>query len=173
VARIGPVDLVPQLLPDAVMPAYTAPMNHSPDFVSLLDLPVGFPESSDSLGMIGEDGSVHHLTVGAGPRTLPGPIDGCGWRVTERGASLELEGDPGSAIAPNWLRIAYLASQASPVEISVDGRTRTEAVRSGLNELFLRSEADASTVTIDGLAAGTIVCIDTIEVGPQVLGPSW
>lgn len=171
VARLGPVDLVPQTLPDAVMPAYTSPVNQSAAFVALLDLPVTYPESSDKLGMLGNDGSVHAMVIGPGPRTGPGPLEGCGWRVTDRGRTLQLDGAPGSQIAPNWMRIAYLASQASTVEITVDGDTREESVRPGLNNLFLRSDGDVEEVRLAGLEPETTVCIDVIEVGPQVLGP--
>jgi hypothetical protein len=59
------------------------------------------------------------------------------------------------------------------VEVSVDGEARDAAVRSGLNDLFLRADADTRTVTIDGLDEGTTICIDTIEVGPQVMGEAW
>jgi hypothetical protein len=173
VARIGPVDLAPQLLPDTVMPAYTAPMNESPDFVAILDLPASFPDSSDSLGMIDEDGSVHHMAIGPGRRTFPGPVEGCGWRVRDKGRSLDLFGDPGSAIAPNWMRIGYLASQASTIEVTMDGETREESVRPGLNDLYISSDRDVDEVTIDGLTDGTTLCVDVVEVGPQVLGQPW
>ena len=173
VRRIGPVDLVPQRLPDTVMPAYTSPMNQSADFVALLDLPVAYPESSDRLGMIDDDGSVHGMIIGPGPRTAPGPADGCGWRVGERGRSLRLDGAPGSQIAPNWIRIAYLASQASIAQVTFDGKTRQESVRPGLNNLYLRTEGDPGEVRIDGLEPGTTLCVDAVEVGPQTLGPAW
>jgi hypothetical protein len=173
VERLGPVDLVPQTLPDTVMPAYTSPMNQSPDFVDLLDLPVTFPPSSDRLAMIDDDGSVHGMIIGPGPRTPPGPSEGCGWRVGERGRSLHLDGVAGSPIAPNWMRIAYLASQASIAEITFEGMTRQEAVRAGLNNLYLRVTGDPREVRIDGLEPGTTLCVDTVEVGPQVMGPAW
>ncbi|WP_299929819.1 hypothetical protein [uncultured Nocardioides sp.] len=173
VDRLGPVDLVPQTLPDSVMPAYTSPMNQSPDFVDLLDLPVTYPDSSDRIGMIDDDGSVHGMTIGPGPRTAPGPSEGCGWRIGERGRSLRLDGTPGSQIAPNWMRIAYLSSQASVAQVTLDGTTRQESVRPGLNNLYLRAEGDPGTVRIDGLEPGTTLCIDVVEVGPQVLGPAW
>lgn len=173
VGRLGPVDLVPQTLPDTVMPAYTSPMNRSPDFVALLDLPVSYPDSSDRLGMIDDDGSVHGMMIGPGPRSAPGPAEGCGWRVAERGRTIRVEGTSGSQIAPNWMRIAYLSSQASIAQVSFDGKTRQESVRPGLNNLYLRAEGEPGEVRIDGLEPGTILCVDAIEVGPQVLGPAW
>ena len=71
-----------------------------------------------------------------------------------------------------WARFGYLSSQDSPVTVTAGTSSVETRVRSGLNNLYLRLEGGFDHVTIDGLAPGTTLCVDTIEVGqPEPGGP--
>ncbi len=162
----GSVELAEQTLPGDVMPEYTQPMNSSRQFLELYDAPARFPESSAALNVIDPGGVVRPAYVKTGVTSRTGPVDDCGWRVGERGKTIPLSGEAFSWSW--WLRIGYLASSDSSIEVSAGGSTVEAQVRRGLNSLFVNIDGPFSHVSIAGLDPGTTLCVDTIEVGDPV-----
>ena len=162
-AESGTVDLADQTLPAEVMPEYTQPMNTSRQFLELYDASVRFPESSARLKVIDQQGFVRPAHVRTGVTSRLGPVEDCGWRVGERGKTIPLTGE---TFEWNWwLRVGYLASSDSSIEVSAGGNSVQARVRRGLNSLFVNLDGTYSHVTITGLDPGTTLCVDTIEVG--------
>ena len=80
----GPLDLADGLVPAAVMPSYTQPNNRVELFVPLVSDRARFPEVSDNLHVVTDNGSVQPAQVVDGIASQPGPDPGCGWKI-ERG----------------------------------------------------------------------------------------
>lgn len=167
--RLEPVDLVDGILPPRVMPRIFAPDNRVSSLAPLLSDSVDFPRSSDRLGIVSYDGTVHQVLIKAGQSSRPGPLDGCGWLVKGEGRSIPLRGR--AMELDWWMRIGYLADRAFPVTVSAGGRDVSGQIRPGLNNLYVRIEGTFDEVTLHGLPEGDSVCVDTIELGLPMAGP--
>lgn len=166
----GRTDMVDRVVPEDVMSQLAAPANNLEFLAPLVTDKVHFPDVSSELAIAGDDGSLRQVAIGRGVDSLPGPTPGCGWRVTAKGRQVPLAGDAFDFVW--WARIGYLSSQDSPVTVTAGTTSVETRVRSGLNNLYLRLEGGFDHVTIDGLAPGTTLCVDTIEVGqPEPGGP--
>lgn len=159
----GRTDMVDRVVPEDVMSQLAAPANNFEFLAPLVTDAAHFPDVSSDLATVGDDGSLRQVVIGRGVDSLPGPVAGCGWRVTERGRRIPLAGDAFDFVW--WARIGYLSSSDSPVTVTA-GQNRVEtSVRRGLNNLYLRLDGGFDHVTIDGLDPGTTLCVDTVEVG--------
>lgn len=161
-ARPG-VDLAPQLLPDDVMPGYTEPVNQMQVFTDLLGADVEFPDLSDDLNMVDGWGRVQEVELRVWHRSRPAPDDGCGWRVDRGGRTLPL-----TTVAAGdrwWVRLGYVATRRSPVTLTAGDTTASTTVERGVHQLFLRVDGSFDEVRVDGLAPGTVLCLDTVQVG--------
>lgn len=166
--RLGNVDLADQTVPNDVVLGLLYPSNTTKRLVPLMHTRARFPETTSRLAVLADDGRVHGALMNALVRSTPGPVPGCGWRVKADPVTIPLTGPivPGSW----WLRIGYLGSGESPVTVTA-GRTRvTSEIRPGLNSLFVRTQGDFDSVTLEGLAPGTTLCVDTLEVGQPIPG---
>lgn len=167
--RLEPVDLVDGILPPRVMPRIFAPDNRVSFLTPLLSDSVDFPPTSDRLGIVSYNGTVHQVLIKAGQSSKPGPLDGCGWQVTAEGRSIPLRGR--AMELDWWMRIGYLADRAFPVIVSAGGQDVSGQIRPGLNSLYVRIEGTFDEVTLHGLPEGDSVCVDTIELGLPMAGP--
>ena len=166
----GRTDLVDRVVPEDVMSQLAAPANNFEFLAPLVTDAAHFPEVSSDLAIVGDDGSLRQVAIERGVDSVPGPVAGCGWRVTERGRRIPLAGDAFDFVW--WARIGYLSSQDSSVTVSAGTTSVRTRVRSGLNNLYLRLDGGFDHVMIDGLDPGTTLCVDTIEVGqPEPGGP--
>jgi len=163
------LELVDSTLPESVMPGIFAPDNRVSSMTPLITDEVAFPTTSDRLAVVNSEGTVHQALIKLGVRSQEGPREGCGWQVTERGLDVPLEG---RAIEMDWwLRIGYLADESGPIVVSVPGDRIEAEVQQGLNNLFVQLSGTFEDVRIDGLAPGSNLCVDRIEVGQPVAGP--
>ena len=163
----GPADLPPQILPGNVMPSYSEPDNSSDVFLPLAGVEGPLPGHQRR-----PDG--HRLQRRGRPGAGQGRHDRRGRArcPTAAGSS-----PPGSSTIPLgdrtydwpwWLRIGYLSSQNSPITVSVGDSTHVSEVTKGLGALYVRAPGVFDHVTIGGLAPGTTLCVDSVEVGDPV-----
>lgn len=164
----GVVDLALQPVPDNVMSQLGAPLNNTEFLLPLVTEKVSFPSATDELMAVDNVGALYPAAIKLGVPSRPGPVDGCGWRVTQRGKDIPLSADAFDYIW--WARIGYLSSTASPVTVSAGETSIDTNVRRGLNNLYVRLEGAFDRVSISGLARGTTLCVDVIEVGEPVPG---
>lgn len=165
----GAVDLADTAVPEEVISAMFTPDNAVHRLVTLVSTSASFPRTSAQLAVVGPDGTLRRALIGPGVRSKPGPKPDCGWLVKKAGREIELT----ERAFPWewWVRIGYLASQDSPVEVSAGSDRVSATVEAGLNNLYVKVDGGAfDTVTIDGLDAGASMCVDTIEVGQPVPG---
>lgn len=174
VAR-GHVDLVGQTVPEAVMSRLALPANHTTFLLPLVTDRVDFPDRSGKLAMVDAQGALVRVDIEPRVRSLPGPTEGCGWKITDRGGSVPLE----EVTSPSqdetfryewWVRVGYLASQDSSVTVVAGGDAVTTELRAGVQELYLRLEGGLDEITFLGMDPGTTLCVDTVEVGPPTPG---
>jgi hypothetical protein len=166
--RLGNVDLADQTVPNEVILGLLYPSNTTRRLVPLMHTRARFPEATGRLAVLADDGRVHGAMMNAFVRSTPGPVPGCGWRVRADPVTVPLTG----RMVPGrwWLRIGYLGSGESPVTVTA-GRTRvTSEIHQGLNSLFVRTDCDFDSVTLEVLAAGATLCADTLEVGQPIPG---
>lgn len=168
VQAAGSVELADQVMPEDVMSQLAAPSNNSSFLIPLVTDGVTFPETSSRLTVIGEGGHLHDALIGNGVRSPSGPVDGCGWRVRDRGLTIPLDGEAFDSVW--WMRIGYLYSADSPVTVTADDQVVDASVQPGVNSLYVRVEGSFSEVRIDGIADGTVMCVDSIEVGTVAPG---
>jgi hypothetical protein len=159
----GPVDLADRVLPRSIISPYMAPNNTLSFLTPLSTDDARFPDSSSSLYVVGNDGRLRPARVTPSLASRPGKVPDCGWRVTEKGATVPLTGRADDATW--WMRIAYLATAPSTVAIAAGDTTVDASLRSGLNDLFLRVGTGFESVTITGVEPGVAVCVDRITVG--------
>lgn len=164
----APVDLVSTPTPEGVMNRLLYPRNNTKTLASLLDVKVRFPSESSRLLIVDDHGALRPVGIDAESSSTPGPMDGCGWRVTHKGASIPLQ--DAVRTAPSWMRIGYLASAPSSLTIGAGPQSRTVSIASGLGTLYVRTSAVFDTVEITGLRRGQSLCVDTIQVGRPVPG---
>jgi hypothetical protein len=163
VAARGRVDMVDRVLPEDVMSQLAAPANNFSFLAPLVTDLVHFPEVTPELATVADDGSLRQVVIERGIDSAPGPVPGCGHKVTEKGREIPLLGDAFDFVW--WARIGYLSSNDSPITVSAGRTTVDTTVQSGLNNLYVYLEGGFDHVTIDGLDPGTTLCVDIIEVG--------
>jgi hypothetical protein len=164
----GSVDLADQQVADDVMSHLAAPNNTVRRLTSLLSDQVAFPKTSARLAVVAPDGTLRQALVRPGVVSRPGPSQDCGWLVNKRGRDIPLTGRAFSWVW--WARIGYLASEDSTVRVSAGSDHVDATVQAGLNSLYVRLDGTFDTVRMDGLANGTTLCVDTIEVGQPTPG---
>jgi hypothetical protein len=164
----GAVDLADQPVAEDVMSNLAAPNNTVRRLASVLSDRVSFPRTSAHLAVVAQDGTLRRALIGPGVVSQPGPEQDCGWRVDARGRDVPLTGRAFRWVW--WVRVGYLASRASPVQVSA-GSTRVDTtIEPGLNSLYVKVDGSFDTVRIDGLDDGTTLCVDTVEVGQPTPG---
>ena len=164
----GAVDLVDQLVPEAVMSNLAAPNNTVSRMTSLLSNGVAFPDASARLAVVAPDGTLRQALIGPGVVSQPGPIEDCGWRVSSGGRDVQLTGTAFAWVW--WIRVGYLGSKDSPVVVTAGSSTVATTVEAGVNSLYVKVEGGFDSIRIDGLDPGTTVCVDKIEVGQPTPG---
>jgi hypothetical protein len=92
-----------------------------------------------------------------------GPLAECGWSVGASGRSIPLR--TGTLDVDWWLRIGYLASQRTDVTVTAGDVSRDATVNPGIGSLFVHATGAFDEVRVSGLAPGTTLCVDVIEVG--------
>ena len=164
----GTVDLANQLVPNDVMPAYTAPNDMTRNFVPLLASKARFPDSSDRLRLFTVDGQLRAADIKRGYKSVPGRVPDCGHRVQAPRADIDLDGTTFDFTW--WMRIGYISSANTPVTVTAGNSEVHARLRKGLHSLFVQTNGVFDSVRLSGLDAGTIVCVNVIEVGDAVPG---
>lgn len=160
----GPVDLAAQPVPEDVVPAFSAPYNTTRLLVPLLVDNARFPDTTDQLVVLADDGRPTKALIATATTSLPGPTPDCGWAV-RGGDSVRVPMQGATYDYSWWLRVGYLGSADTDVSVEVAGTRRTVPVQRGPHSLFLQVDGVVDSVTFSGLPEGATVCVDTVEVG--------
>lgn len=161
----GSLDLAEQPLPSDVSGAFGAPYNLTSTLLPMLSPAARFPDSTEQLHLVTEDGRVVRAEIDEATAADEGPVPGCGWQVRGRGRSVPLDG---VAIERAWwLRIEYLSSGDTGLRVAAGGDATTTDLAGGLGSILVRldPEEDFDEVTLDGLDPGVTLCVDELVVG--------
>jgi hypothetical protein len=165
--RQGAVDLVDRPVPNGVIGAYFAPDNRLARLTPLLSDGPRFPEWSSDLKVVADDGTVRQALIESdfGRERLDRD---CGWKVEEDGRTIRM---PRQLFPWTWwIRIGYLASDASPVTVSTSGQDVEASVEAGLGSLYVQVDGAVGDVRIDGLDDDVTLCVGVVEVGEPFPG---
>ncbi|BEL08671.1 hypothetical protein Q0Z83_068620 [Actinoplanes sichuanensis] len=158
-------------VPEDVVGRLSAPYNKQSEFFSPLgkDGPI-FVIQSRQLSAFDEGGHIRRAWVN-GVSAQPGPVQGCGYRITGAPVTVPLQ----STVFDYWwvVRIAYLSDKNASATLRIgSGELIPFDVHQGLNEVFALASGGGNTVEIDLLGDGAGVCTDEITVGQVVPAPA-
>ena len=166
----GPVVLADTGLPAEVVAPIIWSEDRLPRLVSMLSPESRFLDAGHELAVVDGDGGLDAADLQVERTTLPGSVADCGWQIDNGSARLPLDGPV--IDGDWWLRVNYLAEQASPMTVSVgsEGESVDTALRPGLNQLYVRVGAAFDSVLLLGIDPSITVCVDKVEVGELVPG---
>ncbi len=160
-----------QPVPEGVVPSLSYPWNMQSRFFGPLDDPPVFVTEARRLSVFDADGHIRPAWVD-GVRSRPGPLPGCGYRVTGgRTVTIPLEAE----VADYWqaVRISYLSDRDTTATIRVGDRAGVPFdVHRGLNAMFLLLLAEGDEVAISVRDPAATLCTDEIDVGALVPQPA-
>jgi hypothetical protein len=170
VAEAGTV-FMDQPVPEAVVPSLSYPWNMQSKFFGPVENGPMFVTEARKLSIFDEAGHVRPAWVN-GVKARPGPIKGCGYRVTG-GRTVRI---PLAAEATDYwqvVRISYLSDRDTTATLQV-GRhdPRSFDVHRGLNAMFLLMLVEGDEVVLDVLDRRANLCTDEIEIGALVPQPA-
>ncbi|MDI6102602.1 hypothetical protein QLQ12_28670 [Actinoplanes sp. NEAU-A12] len=158
-----------QPVPEDVVGRLSAPYNLQSEFFAPLDDGPVFVTQARHLSVFDKTGHVRQAWVN-GVVARPGPVQGCGYRLTGPPVRIPLE----SSLIDYWhvVRIAYLSDRDTAATMRLGaGEIIPFDVHRGLNEVFLLAQGGGATLEVDLLAEGAGICTDEIMVGSVVPAP--
>ncbi|WP_164477870.1 hypothetical protein [Nocardioides pantholopis] len=164
----GPVAFADTVVPDNVIPGYLYPFNTSVRLLPVVTENAYFPRVTGQLAVLGEDGEPRRAVISPAASAQPGPKEGCGWLVQTDPVLIPL--DTRVFDYTWWVRVGYLASADTTVEVRIGSNVVEAPVRRGAHELFVNVTDDFGVVTLGGLPAGQTMCVDTVDVGTATPG---
>lgn len=157
-----PLEIVDTGVPDLVIWSAAFPGNLASRVLSPLQDRVRPVESGFDLKMLGATGALAPAHVSGLPRSRPGPIDDCGYKV--QGEALTI---PVDEVMPFdfWLTVNFVAQSKIGVTVTAGGNSRDVTFPAGAHTFLMRTFGafDSVTLTPYGDAA---ICVDGINVGP-------
>jgi hypothetical protein len=161
-----------QPVPEAVVPGMSAPWNMQSRFFGPLEDGPAFVTRARTLSVFDASGHVRPAWVD-GVRARPGPVPGCGYRVTGgRAVTIPLQAD----VVDYWqvVRIGYLSDRDTTATVRVGDRAGASFdVHRGLNAVFLLLLVEGDDLVLEVRDPAANLCTDEIEIGalaPQPAG---
>ncbi|ANH40065.1 hypothetical protein I601_3659 [Nocardioides dokdonensis FR1436] len=164
----GSLDLADQVVPAEVVPGYQFPANTTLLLLPLQVEGLRFPEVTEDLVVLDDDGRARRADIDVAVDAPPGPEADCGWRIGSSPVTIDLDGTAFDSTW--WVHLGFAAASDDTLEVTVDGTTTRIGVRQGPGEVFWRTEAEIGQVTLGGLRGGNSLCVDLVEVGEAVPG---
>jgi len=170
--RQGTTTLADRPVPDSVLPEALFAPDHNllSTLAPLLGRSVEFPVATSQLAVVSPSGTLHKALVDTSATSRPGPHPNCGW--LGRAPRLEVPLTDRTYDLEWWVRLGYLSTGTDDIVVRL-GDDRVHArVAAGLGNLYVRTWGEFDSVVISGLAPGTRICVDAVEVGTLTEGPA-
>jgi len=150
------------LVPGDVLWPLIAPRNQLRFFFSPMFGEERFPDARDTLDVLNPFGAIRPgVVIDQGFEESSKP---CPWILRDRDTRVRLP----EPIIDYWhtLRLTYIASAPSAVEVNLDGGTpATIPIRTGLNDAYAFLDGGGDTVTLRRVPDAVGVCITAVAVG--------
>ncbi len=153
-------------VPELVMSVTSYPSNLPSHMLAPLDNRLRAVDVGTDILAFNESGVPYPAAVGPEAASLPGPEEGCGYRVEERAIPVEMSGSPDDYFW--WASIGYLSS-ADGTLVFEHGRERTTLpVEQGLHRVIFRGQGAVAPLRLVTKTDGLTVCVDKVTAGPVV-----
>ena len=166
-AEDAPVPLVDVPVPDYMLWGLNYPENATSHVLRAYSDMTSFPSvATDRLFIIATNGEVAPVVLSSVRDAVPGPARKCGYRVADSAVRIPLNGPVQGG--GWWVRIGYLSSGDSPVEVTAGTRVHDTEVRRGVHSLYFATGTAVRSIAISGLRNGVTMCTDEVTLGlPQ------
>jgi hypothetical protein len=115
-------------------------------------------------------GNLRPMVV-TGTATYPGPLAGCGWRLTPGQARRV----PLAGPVFDWpwsVRVGYIASTAGEVTVTLGAAERSVPLQKGLNQVVFQLTGKGDALGFHDLSPGTVLCVGDAQVGNPAPAPA-
>ena len=165
-ARVRDLHVVDVWVPEDVV----SPLRFPDNYVSRVFRPVPAVHASTSgtdLQIIDDRGVPRRAEVVPGVASLPGPVDGCGYAITDGSGPIALEAteDADPLEAGWWIAIDYLAGEDGVATVTFGDTELRVPVMQGLHQYLARGEGPIDEVVLDTGKSGLVLCVDKVTVG--------
>jgi hypothetical protein len=159
-----PVPLIDLPVPNSVIWGILYPLNLQSKVLAPYAGNLDFrTQAVDTLLVVGDDGRLGPALVPPVRRNVPGPDKRCGFRVGTEPVRIRLDGPV--AFGGWWVRIGYLASDATEAAVQAGDATYHLDLPAGLHAVYVAGDGDFNKVTMSVANPGATVCTDDVTVG--------
>ncbi|WP_433759868.1 hypothetical protein [Nocardia sp. CA-135398] len=159
------VPLLEQEVPWDVLNPTAYPQNLVSRVLAPVAGPTTFADSTPRLRMITDRGEIVEAAVWWNRSIVPGPEDGCGYRIRgPRPSDVPLDGP---MLEHEWtVQLNYLANEDGRITVSFEhGEPVGAPVRKGLNTVYVRVVGSGSMLRISPRTTGLELCLGVGPVG--------
>ncbi|WP_433602071.1 hypothetical protein ACQPXH_10220 [Nocardia sp. CA-135953] len=159
------VPLLEQEVPWDVLNPTAYPQNLVSRVLAPLAKPTTFADSTSRLRMITDSGEIVEAAVWWNRSILPGPEEGCGYRI--RGPQPSDVPLDGPMLEHEWtVQLNYLVNEDGRITVSFEhGEPVGAPVRKGLNTVYVRVVGSGSMLRISPRTPGLDLCVAVGPVG--------
>ncbi len=159
------VPLLEQEVPWDVLNPTAYPQNLVSRVLAPVTKPTTFADSTSRLRMITDSGEIVEAAVWWNRSILPGPEQGCGYRIRgPQPSDIPLDGP---MLEHEWtVQLNYLASEDGRITVSFEhGEPVGAPVRKGLSTVYVRVVGSGSMLRISPRTPGLDLCLGVGPVG--------
>jgi hypothetical protein len=159
-----PVPLIDLPVPNTVIWGILHPLNLQSNVLTPYAANLDFrSQAVDSLLVIGADGRLGPALVPPVRRNVSGPDTKCGYRIGTEPVRIRLDGPV--VYGGWWVRIGYLASDATEAAVQAGDATYHLDLPAGLHAVYVAGDGDFDKVTMSIADPNVTLCTDDITVG--------
>ncbi|MGH3334140.1 MAG: hypothetical protein ACRDPJ_22825 [Nocardioidaceae bacterium] len=167
-AREGRVPLANVSVPQYLMWGYQYPENTTKYVLRMFERRTRYPSATlDELYIVDERGRVRAAGIPPTRVGVAGP-DACGYSIEEQPTMIPLNGP---VVGGGWwFRLAYVASESTPVVIEAGDETHRVLLEEGLHNLYFSASGRFRSISLSGVREGARLCTNDLALGvPEAL----
>jgi hypothetical protein len=160
---LGPISIVDRHVPEDVMAGLFLDKQAASYISQALPVDVAWDAPTESLYVLTDQGAIEPAALPSPVRSLVGPDGPCGYGVKESPRSIPLQS---RLFEWDWVvRMSYLASADTTVEVSLGGKPVTVPLRKGPGQVWFVVTGAGSRVQVGIPTDEQGVCVAGVEVG--------
>ena len=152
-------------LPTSVVLPFVAPNNLLSHIFAPIDDQLDYvTAATDHILALAPDGHLRPLDVTPDRHALPSSNTRCAYRVGQGERTIPLEGT--FAFGDEWVKVGYIATADSSVNVSAGGVSHRTSVSSGLHTLYFKAgDEPFDSIRLGGLIGEATLCTNDVTVG--------